>query len=76
MWTAFISVLCFLADHSSWILGLYIISLLLRLGRMGMLLRGGQAADCFKREWECGMQIDVFGCSEVSLGRRAALADT
>ncbi|CAB4296378.1 unnamed protein product, partial [Prunus armeniaca] len=37
---------------------------------------GGQAADCFKREWECGMQIDVFGCSEVSLGRRAALADT
>ncbi|ONI32784.1 hypothetical protein PRUPE_1G385400 [Prunus persica] len=34
------SVLCFLADHSSWILGLYIVSLLLRLGRMGMLLRG------------------------------------
>ncbi|CAL8988766.1 unnamed protein product, partial [Prunus brigantina] len=40
MWTAFSSVLCFLADHSSWILGLYIVSLLLRLGRMGMLLRG------------------------------------
>ncbi|CAL8099937.1 unnamed protein product [Prunus armeniaca] len=40
MWTAFSSVLCFLADHSSRILGLYIVSLLLRLGRMGMLLRG------------------------------------
>ncbi|CAL8988772.1 unnamed protein product, partial [Prunus brigantina] len=39
MWTAFSSVLCFLADHSSWILGLYIVSLLLRLGRMEMLLR-------------------------------------